>query len=108
MSEVLEDFVEPYRDFDGTQDEFRNLLNMGMLAWNAALLPEHERPAMIEKLLAAGLSRASEADRALARQFVELLVRRKLEHFAANRRAIISFQLTDRGGDYHISVASTL
>ena len=58
MSEVLEDFVEPYRDLADTDDAFRKLLNLGMLAWNAALMPEDQRRAMIDEMLAAGLSRS--------------------------------------------------
>jgi hypothetical protein len=108
MSEVLEDFVEPYRDLADTEDAFRKLLNLAVLAWNAALLPEGQRRAMIEETLEAGLSRASAADRAQARAFLKTLVRRKDEHFAANRRAIISFELTDTGDGYHLTVASTL
>ena len=108
MSVVLENFIEPYRELADTEDGFRNLLDLGMLAWNAALLPEGERRAMIDKILAAGLSRASEADRAQARELIEALVRRKEEHFAANRRVIVSINVTDRGDDYYLSVASTL
>jgi hypothetical protein len=108
MSEVLEDFIEPYRDSADTEDAFRKLLSMALVAWNAALLPEGERRAMIDEMIAAGLPRAAEADRAQARGLIEAMVRRKEQHFAANRRAIISFELTDRGDDYHLSVASTL
>jgi hypothetical protein len=108
MSAVLEEFVEPYRDSASTYDEFRKLLMLGSLAWNAALLPEDKRRAMIEETLEAGFSRAGAADRAAVREIVERLVRRKLEHFAANKRAIVSFELTDRGDDFHLSVASTL
>jgi hypothetical protein len=108
MSEVLEDFIEPYKDMADTDDAFRKLLNLAVLAWNAALLREDQRRAMIDETLEVGLPGASEADRALAREFVEELVRRKEEHFAANRRAIYSFELTDTGDGYHLSVASTL
>jgi hypothetical protein len=108
MSEVLEDFVEPYRALAETEDDFRKLLHIGVLAWNAALMPDDRRRAFIDEMLEAGLSRATGADRAQAREIVEMLVRRKLEHFAANRRAIVSFELTDTGDDYHLSVASTL
>ena len=79
-----------------------------MLAWNAALLPEDEGRAMIDETLRAGCFRASQTDRAQAREFVEALVRRKKEHFAANRRAIICFTLTDTGDRNHPSVASPL
>ena len=63
---------------------------------------------MIDEMVEAGLPRAAETDRAQAREIIEMLVRRKEEHFTANRRAIISFELTDTGDDYHLSVASTL
>jgi hypothetical protein len=108
MSAVLEDFVEPFRDMAESHEEFNKLLGLGMLAWNAALLPEDKRRAMVADMLAAGFSRAPAADRAAARQLIDALIRRKEEHFATNRRAIISFQLVDRGDDFHLSVAATL
>ncbi len=108
MSEVLETFVAPYRGLADTEEAFRNLLNLGMLAWNAALLPEDKRRAMLDETLAAGFSRASEAQRAQARGLVEDLIRRKEQHFADNQRAIVSFNLTDTGHEYRLFVASTL
>jgi hypothetical protein len=108
MSAVLEEFVEPFRDMAESHDDFHKLLNLAVLAWNAALLPEDKRRAMVDDMLAAGFSRASAADRAFARQIIEAMIRRKEEHFATNRRAIVSFQLIDRGDDFHLSVASTL
>jgi hypothetical protein len=108
MSEVLEDFVEPFSDLGDTEDAYRRLLSLGQMAWNAALLPEDERRAMIDETLRAGFPGASGAGRAEAREFVETLIRRKLEHFAGNQRAILSFTLTDTGDGYHLSVASTL
>ena len=108
MSDVLEDFVDPYWDMADDADALRKLLSLAVLAWDAALLPEPKRQAMIDDTLGAGFSRASEADRAQAREFVELMVKRKLEHFPDNRRAIISFTLTDTGTGYHLSVASSL
>ena len=108
MSVVLEDFVEPFRGFADTEDAFRKLLSLALVGWNAALLPEDRRRAMIDEMIEAAFSRASEADRAQARELIEALVRRKEQHFAENRRAIVSFELTDRGDDYHLAVASTL
>lgn len=108
MSDVLEDFVEPYREMADTQDAFRKLLTLALLAWNAALLPEDRRRAMIEDTIGAGFSRATEEERAQVRLLVEALVRRKEGYFAENQRAIISFELTDTGNNYHLSVMSTL
>ena len=79
-----------------------------MLAWNAALLPEDQRQTAIDETLREGLPGSSKADLAQAKAFIETLVRRKVERFAANQRAIISFELTDTGDGYHLTVASTL
>src|SRR4051812_46828121 len=43
MSEVLEDFIEPYRDMADGENALRKLLTLALLAWNAALLPEDRR-----------------------------------------------------------------
>jgi hypothetical protein len=44
MSEVLEQFVEPYwEELPDTADDFRKILTIGVAAWNAALLPEDEQ-----------------------------------------------------------------
>src|SRR6516165_11203247 len=108
MSEVLEDFIEPYREVAHNEDALRKLLDLGVLAWNAALLPEEQRRTAIDEILREGLPGSSKEDRALAKEIIETLVRRKEERFAANQRAIISFELTDTGHGYHLTVASTL
>ena len=37
MSEVLLDFIEPYTEEAKSEDEFRSLIAMGLVAWNTAL-----------------------------------------------------------------------
>lgn len=108
MSDVLEDLVEPYREMAVDAESFRKLLSLGVAAWNAALLPEDRRWSMIDELIDAAMPAADERDRAGALAIIQSLVRRKLEHFAENRRMIYSFELTDRGDDFHLAVASTL
>lgn len=108
MSEVLEEFVEPFRDREADADSYRMLLNMGMLAWNVALQPEEQREPSIDEVLGRALAGAEPMALAAAKAIVEALVRRKLEFFADNRRMIYSFELTDRGDDFHLTVASTI
>jgi hypothetical protein len=108
MFETLEDFIEPYREVAHNEDAFRKLLNLGVLAWNAALLPEDQRRTAIDETLREGLPGSSEEDRAQAKALIEMLIQRKQEQFGASQRAIISFELTDTGDGYHLSVASTL
>ncbi|CEF48412.1 unnamed protein product [uncultured bacterium] len=108
MSEVLEGFIEPYRDLADTDDAYERLLTLGMLAWNAALLPVDRRRTLIAETLEANFAMASRSDQALARETIETLIRRKLEHFAENQRAILSFKLSHTRDGLHLSVASTL
>jgi hypothetical protein len=109
MSEVLEDFVAPYMDMVGDNEEvYRKLLCLAVLAWNAALWPREEGQAMIDDALGKALSQGSEEDWADARDVIAELMRRKREHFATNQRDILSFELTDTGEGFHLSVVSTL
>ena len=48
MSEILEQFMEPYRDFDETEDAFRKLITLSILSWNMMLFPEKDREAKLE------------------------------------------------------------
>ncbi len=108
MSDVLEDFVEPYQDSIEGDDAYRKLLTVAVLAWNAALMPEDRQKAMIDDVLSKGLPPGSDDLVAGLRSIVEGMVKRKKAHFSSNRRAIISFELTDLGDQYNLSVASTL
>ena len=108
MSDVLEAFVEPYMNSIEGNEAFRRLLTIATVAWNAALLPEDQRTALIDTALKAGMPGATEVVLAETRSLIASMVERKKTHFASNRRAIVSFELEPRGRDYHLSVASTL
>ena len=53
MSEVLEEFIAPYREFADTEEAFRKLLVTAVIAWNTALFSAEEREAHLEKMLEA-------------------------------------------------------
>lgn len=42
MSEVLTDFIAPYRQEVDTEEAYQRLLELAVTAWNTALLPESE------------------------------------------------------------------
>jgi hypothetical protein len=108
MSEVLEDFVEPFRDLVGTEtlEDFRKLITMGAAAWNLSLLPEVERGEMLDSLVTRALAESSDEDPEAFRAIIETLVIRKLTFFANNRRPILNFTVEDRGNDFYLLVAS--
>ena len=107
MSDMLEDFVEPYRDTADTKDAYQKLLTLGMMAWNAALLPAKEQQNMLQQLLDR-LPHTSAEDKKVLTVFLRELIERKLKYFSQNRRAILSIDLQDTGDGYYLSVASTL
>lgn len=108
MSEVLEDFIEPYDQLCKTESSHRKILTLAVLAWNVALAPEASRRGMLDRALRAGLGNASEEDLDVAREMVEEMVRRKLMYFAENHRKIVSFDLRTTDTGLHLFVASTL
>lgn len=106
MSEVLWSFVEPYREFANTEEALRRLLTLAVLAWDAALLPEEERPRMIGEVFQA--LPLDEELRTGLRGIVDELIERKERCFSQYKRPIVDFELQDRGRDYHLIVVSFL
>jgi len=102
MSEVLEQFIEPYRYLADTEKAYRKLLTTAITAWNVALFPEKERSSRLDELLAALPRDVREDDR----QSIEELMVRKERFFSQYRRMIVDFELADGGDKWHLSVMS--
>ncbi len=121
MSEVLEDFVEPYLEFvRNNHQQRKHLFGMAMTAWNLSLLPEDEREVMLEKaieqatagtVLEKAIEQATAGTDLLKQGFSAIIgsmITRKLDYFADNRRLIVNFELKDMGDGFQLLVASTL
>jgi hypothetical protein len=106
MSDVLEEFVDPWMTSAETTDGYRRLLTLGMAAWNAALLPADKRAAFIEEL--AGNGRIPAEGRPMFRSIIQEMIDRKQAFFSENTRAIVSIELIDAGDEPYLTVASTL
>ena len=103
MSEVLKEFIVPYRETANTEEAFRKLLVIAVVAWNTALFPAEERKAYVDKVLEA----LPEEARADGQAIISELVERKERYFSEYKRMIIDYEVTDRGEDYHLVVVST-
>jgi hypothetical protein len=108
MSEVLEAFVAPYLGLADTEDATRKLLMLAVVAWNASFLTEEEQREMVDDITSEVMSEATRADKEDFGELVSTLVERKRTHFSEYTRRIVSFELTDTGRDYHLSVVSTM
>ncbi len=108
MSEALEELVEPYFDSTADRRSLETLLSMGALAWNLAIVPTEDRQELFDTAFQAA-TKSQDADIAEGKALVETLIERKEKLFPENRRMIMSFELKyTGGGDYQISVASTM
>jgi len=104
MSEVLEEFIAPYREIANTEEAFRKLLVTAVVAWNTALFPAQERQAHLEEILEAIPEQVREDGRAI----INDLMVRKQRYFSEYKRTIIDYEVTDTGENYHLAVISTL
>jgi hypothetical protein len=77
-------------------------VGLGVVAWNAALIPQPERERVIEQ----ALDRLPELARHDLQEMLEALVDRKLRYFADEPRFIAGYQVSDLGSSRHVQVAS--
>ena len=106
MSEVLLDFIEPYREYVDTKAACQRLIGMAVMAWNTSLVPESEQPEMIDKFVNEVVPDDDEELKKQAKQILEELIARKKRYFCENRRIIMDFTLIQKGEKYHLSVIS--
>lgn len=108
MSEVLEEFVEPYL-FEVHGPERRQMVfDMAVVAWNLAIMPEAERKSAMADLFDDLMKNQKAVVRQDLDNLIAEMITRKLELFPNNRRYIVDFQLEGDGDQFHLSVASTL
>jgi len=106
MSEVLEEFVRPFLEESGyeTVDQQRKVFDLAVLTWNISLFPEDQQDQELNEVV-----KQAPADIQLPlRRLLNRMIARKNAYFSQNRRAIMGFELTDTGDDFHLQVASSV
>ncbi len=103
MSEVLGEFVKPYKQYAETIDDFRVLIAMGSAAWNVALIPEHKR----EKIFQGAMDNLPFANRGDAKEILSELIARKEKYFPQYCRMILDYDVTAEGSTWNITVVSS-
>jgi len=107
MSDVLEEFIDPYLDAVGTRNQHEKLLSIAVVAWNLAIMPKANRQPLMQQLIekAAGNDQLARHD---TQEILDEMIARKERFFADNKRYILNFQLQGRGNNLHLTVTSTL
>ena len=107
MSEVLEEFIEPYIESATTPEAYQKLIALAIIAWNAALLEETERQSLIAQSAEAILATAGEKWNKDLQDILAMFIERKQRYFANNRRYILNYHLSETKKGYHLAVIST-
>ena len=128
MSDVIFDFIKPYKKLAQDNSDLQMLVVAGIVAWNISLLPVEEREHALNNFTAnllsminpidqpSSLTATSEptgqemesADVTEFKQFAYDMIEHKLRCFPDNRRMILKYQMEMDGEDLHLVVASTL
>ncbi len=108
MSDVIEEFIEPYRQSATTLVEYQRLIGTAILAWNAALDQGTKRAALLRVMLK---TIAPKVDRQTQEDFYAIvgeMIERKEKYFASNRRPIVNYRVTETPEGMHLSIASLI
>ncbi|MFH1906688.1 MAG: hypothetical protein ABIL11_04765 [Chloroflexota bacterium] len=108
MSEVLLAFIEPYREFATNREAYERLIVTAIVAWNAAVVPKKEREKLLDETSKSIMGSAGDKAAQDFKSVVNELMEWKKRHFPANKRYIVSYQLSETKHKYHLAVASTL
>ena len=102
MSEILQEFVEPYLQYTENVPQVEKLMVVASVAWNAALMEGDNRASLLQGMRESIPPDARDDTLAI----IDGMIKRKLKHFAAYRRFVVSVQVTDTGDGFHLAVAS--
>lgn len=105
MSDRLDDLIEPYVEAADTDEAYTNLVTIGVIAWNTAVLP---RDQLDESLAMLGAAFPDKEDNDVLKSMLLELMKRKLELFPDDHRLIMDFTLTQENDGWHLQVAATL
>ncbi|MEM9486592.1 MAG: hypothetical protein AAGA83_23200 [Cyanobacteria bacterium P01_F01_bin.116] len=108
MSDVLEEFAEPYLPESDELEQHKMVYEMAIIAWNLAVIPKNQRQSALDELFKDLMKGKPATARQDLNDLMDEMVARKLALFPNNRRYILDFQLEDTGDQFHLSVASTL
>jgi hypothetical protein len=102
LSERLVDLIAPYREDGLTSERYEMLIGAAATAWNLSLLPEAERP----EALGQSFRRARVRDVEGVAEVIVTLMRRKEQLFPNDDRTIVTWEVSESGGQCHVTVAS--
>ena len=106
MSDAIRHLIEPFSEDTPDYESFRGLVTLACIAWNTSIFPEGQREEILVEMMDVFEGNIDEQVETF--NLLGELMERKRKLFPNVSRKIIEHKVTDRGGDFHIAIASTL
>jgi hypothetical protein len=106
MSDAIKHLIEPFKDDVSDYDSFSGLVTLACIAWNTSIFPDEQREKILIEML--DVFEGSIEEQVETFNLLGKLMERKRKLFPNVSRMIVEHKVTDRGGDFHIAIASTL
>ena len=106
MSDAIKHLIEPFSEDTPDYESFSGLVTLACVAWNTSLFPEKKREEILIEMM--DVFEGNIEEQVETFNLLGELMERKRKLFPNVTRMIVEHKVTDRGGDFHIAIASTL
>jgi hypothetical protein len=106
MSDAIKYLIEPFSEDAPDYESFSGLITLACVAWNTSLFPEKKREKILVEIM--DVFEGTIEEQVETFNLLGELMERKRKLFPDVSRMIVEHKVTDRGGDFHIAIASTL
>jgi len=107
LSQVILDFAQPLSNASDDDRFFKNAIACAVLCWNLSFLKEKEQQRQMRSIVNK-LSKSGQLTRFEIRDCVQMLLERKRNFFADDRRMVINYEVVEEEDSRHLFVASML
>lgn len=106
MSDAIKHLIEPFSEDTPDYESFKGLVTLACVAWNTSIFPEKKREKILVEMM--DVLEGNIEEHVETFNLLGELMERKRKLFPNASRMIVEHKVTDRGGDFHIAIASTL
>jgi hypothetical protein len=106
MSDAIKHLIAPFSVDTSDYESFKGLVTLACIAWNTSLFPDEKREKVLIEMM--DVFEGSVEEQVETFNLLGDLMERKRKLFPNVSRMIVEHKVTDRGGDFHVAIASTL
>lgn len=108
MSAVLLKFLKPYLNTVNSFRDYKSLITLGIIAWNASLLPPKKQEEAVSIQLPKIVSKMPKNIKSDMMDIINELMERKQRYFKNIKRLILEYTVEEKGENFDLSVVSSL